>query len=133
MEKLGKTIGELSVNTLLDKLRFFESTVFNYCIGNNDMHLKNYSMFLSDTGWVLSPFYDLINAKMILPKDKEDGPAAGAVKRKNFNKGYFDRFGSVLKLNDKQINAVNVIAKMVAGSDGTDRPLLPGTRTAKRL
>lgn len=106
MEKLGKTIGELSVNTLLDKLRFFESTVFNYCIGNNDMHLKNYSMFLSDTGWVLSPFYDLINAKMILPRDKEDLALLLGGKKENFNKGYFDRFGAVLKLNDKQINAV---------------------------
>jgi serine/threonine-protein kinase HipA len=42
METLGKTIGELSANTLLDKLRFFELTVFNYIIGNNDMHLKNF-------------------------------------------------------------------------------------------
>ncbi|MDD2387920.1 MAG: HipA domain-containing protein, partial [Bacteroidales bacterium] len=68
METLGKTIGALSVNTLLDKLRFFESTVFNYIIGNNDMHLKNYSMLLSDIGWVLSPFYDFLNVKIILPQ-----------------------------------------------------------------
>lgn len=106
MERLGKTIGELSVNTLLDKLRFFESTVFNFVIGNNDMHLKNYSMFLSEAGWVLSPFYDLLNAKMILPKDKEDMALLLGGKKENFNKGYFDRFGAVLKLNDKQINAV---------------------------
>lgn len=38
MEHLGKKIGELSTNTLVDKLRFFELTVFNYIIGNNDMH-----------------------------------------------------------------------------------------------
>ena len=72
METLGKIIGELSVNTLFDKLCFFELSVFNYIIGNNDMHLKNYSMFLSDIGWVLSPFYDLLNVKLVLPKDKED-------------------------------------------------------------
>lgn len=106
MERLGKTIGELSVNTLLDKLRFFESTVFNFVIGNNDMHLKNYSMFLSSAGWVLSPFYDLLNAKMILPKDKEDMALLLGGKKENFNKDYFDRFGAVLKLNEKQINAV---------------------------
>jgi serine/threonine-protein kinase HipA len=106
MERLGKTIGELSVNTLLDKLRFFESTVFNYIIGNNDMHLKNYSMFLSQIGWVLSPFYDLLNVKMILPKDKEDMALLLGGKKENFNKGYFDQLGAVLKLNDKQINAV---------------------------
>lgn len=106
METLGKTIGDLSVNTLLDKFRFFESTVFNYIIGNNDMHLKNYSMLLSDMGWVLSPFYDLLNVKMILPDDKEDMAILLDGKKENFNKGYFDRLGPVLKLNNKQINAV---------------------------
>lgn len=106
MEKLGKTIGDLSVNTLLDKLRFFESTVFNYIIGNNDMHLKNYSMFLSETGWVLSPFYDLLNVKMILPKDKEDMALLLGGKKENFNMGDFDRLGIVLSLNDKQISSV---------------------------
>lgn len=106
MEALGKTIGELSVNTLLDKLRFFEAAVFNYVIGNNDMHLKNYSMFLSDMGWVLSPFYDLLNVKLILPKDKEDLALMLGGKKENFNKGYFDRLAVVLKLNDKQRNGV---------------------------
>lgn len=106
METLGKTIGELSVNTLFDKLRFFESTVFNYVIGNNDMHLKNYSMFLSEMGWVLSPFYDLLNVKLLLPEDNEDTALMLGGKKQNFNKGYFDRLGDVLKLNNKQINSV---------------------------
>ncbi|PLX07914.1 MAG: HipA domain protein [Marinilabiliales bacterium] len=106
MEALGKAIGELSVNTLFDKLRFFESTVFNYIIGNNDMHLKNYSMLLSKMGWILSPSYDLLNIKLILPEDKEDTALMLGGKKQNFNKGYFDRLGIVLKLNDKQINSI---------------------------
>ncbi|MCB0536848.1 MAG: HipA domain-containing protein [Bacteroidetes bacterium] len=106
MEMLGKEIGELSVNTLYDKLRFFESTVFNFIIGNNDMHLKNYSMFLSEMGWVLSPSYDLLNVKMILPKDKEDIALLLGGKKSNFKRGYFDRLGFALALNEKQIDGV---------------------------
>jgi len=106
MENLGKTIGELSANTLMDKLRFFELTVFNFVIGNNDMHLKNFSMLLTDIGWVLSSAYDLLNVKIILPKDHEDIALLMGGKKRNFNKGYFDRFGSVLNLNEKQIQAV---------------------------
>jgi serine/threonine-protein kinase HipA len=106
MEQLGKTIGELSVNTLMDKLRFFELTLFNFIIGNNDMHLKNFSMWLSDMGWVLSPAYDLLNVKIILPTDEDDTALMLGGKKGNFTKGYFDRFGTVLKLNDKQINSV---------------------------
>jgi serine/threonine-protein kinase HipA len=105
-ENLGKTIGELSENTLMDKLRFFELTLFNFIIGNNDMHLKNFSMCLSDIGWVLSPAYDLLNVKIILPKDMDDTALLLGGKKKNFNKGYFNQFGEVLKLNDKQIKAV---------------------------
>lgn len=106
MEIVGKTIGELSVNTLLDKQRFFEVTVFNYIIGNNDMHLKNFSMYLSEMGWILSSFYDLLNVKLVLPKDKEDSALLLGGKKMNFSKNYFDRLGDVLQLNDKQINTV---------------------------
>ncbi len=106
MERLGKLIGELSENTLYDKLRFFELALFNYIIGNNDMHLKNFSMFNSDIGWVLSPAYDLLNVKIILPEDKEDTAIMLGGKKENFSKIYFDRFGENLKLNKKQITAV---------------------------
>ena len=106
METLGKAIGELSTNTLLDKMRFFELAVFNYVIGNNDMHLKNFSMWQTDQGWALSPAYDLLNVKVILPKDKEDIALLLRGKKMNFNKGYFDRLGVVLKLNEKQVNGV---------------------------
>lgn len=85
METLGQTIGDLSVNTLLDKLRFFELSVFNYIIGNNDMHLKNYSLILTEMGWVLSPFYGLLNVKLILPKDKDDSALMLGGKKSNFN------------------------------------------------
>jgi serine/threonine-protein kinase HipA len=106
MENLGKTIAELSVNTLMDKQRFFELTLFNFVIGNNDMHLKNFSMYLSDMGWVLSPAYDLLNVKIVLPKDQDDTALLLGGKKRNFNIGYFNRFGEVLQLNEKQISSV---------------------------
>jgi serine/threonine-protein kinase HipA len=106
MERLGKLIGDLSENTLFDKLRFFELSVFNYIIGNNDMHLKNFSMYLSDIGWVLSPAYDLLNVKIILPTDKEDVAIMLGGKKENFSSTYFNRLGENLKLNEKQIAGV---------------------------
>ena len=47
LEKVGKAIGNYSDNTLLDKLNFFELTLFCFLTGNNDMHLKNFSMIES--------------------------------------------------------------------------------------
>lgn len=106
METLGKTIGNLSANTLFDKLRFFEITLFCYLIGNNDMHLKNFSMLLGNIGWTLSPAYDMLNVKLILPKDKEDLALMLGGKKENFNKEYFNRFANHLNLNEKQVNSV---------------------------
>ena len=106
MESLAKKLAELSINTLLDKMRFFELTVFNFLIGNNDMHLKNFSMFLSPNGWILSPAYDLLNVKIIIPKDKEDMALNFGGKKYNFNQKYFRRFALDLGLNEKQIQVV---------------------------
>ncbi len=106
METLGKTIGNLSVNTLYDKLRFFEVTLFSYLIGNNDMHLKNFSMLLTDIGWTLSPAYDMLNVKLILPNDKDDLALLLGGKRENISKDYFNGFAAVLNLNHKQVNGV---------------------------
>ena len=106
METLGKAIGDLSVNTLMDKLRFFELAVFNYIIGNNDMHLKNFSMWQSDFGWMLSPAYDLLNVNLLLPKDKEETALLLGGKKQHFNKAYFDRLGTSLSLTEKQLNGV---------------------------
>lgn len=106
METLGKAIGDLSVNTLMDKLRFFELAVFNFIIGNNDMHLKNFSMWQSDFGWMLSPAYDLLNINLVLPKDKEETALLLGGKKQHFNKAYFDRLGTGLSLTEKQLNGV---------------------------
>ncbi|MHC5352767.1 HipA domain-containing protein [Myroides sp. LJL115] len=112
MEQLGNTIGELSTHTLLDKFRFFELAVFNFIIGNNDMHLKNFSMIHSDAGWVLAPAYDLLNVKIILPKDDEEIALLLGGKKKNHNRKYFEQFASLLQLNKKQMSAVfNRISK----------------------
>jgi serine/threonine-protein kinase HipA len=72
MEKVGKALHTYSDNTLLDKLFYFELSVFSFLTGNNDMHLKNFSMIESSTGWVLAPAYDLLNVAIVLPEDTEE-------------------------------------------------------------
>ena len=106
MEQVGKKIGELSEHVLLDKVRFFELALFNFLIANNDMHLKNFSMILSDNGWVLSPAYDLLNVKIVLPGDKDELALLLGGKKKNHSRYYFERFGEQLELNNKQIQFV---------------------------
>lgn len=104
MEKVGRALGSYSENTLLDKILFFEITLFCFLTGNNDMHLKNFSMIKGPAGWVLAPAYDLLNVSIILPGDKEEMALALEGKKRKFRKKDFINFGVGLGLTDKQLD-----------------------------
>jgi len=103
MEKIGKAINDYSANTLLDKLFFFELTLFCYITGNSDMHLKNFSMIETPQGWVLSPAYDLLNVAIANPDDTEELALTIEGKKKKLKKVNFINLGKSLQLTDKQI------------------------------
>jgi serine/threonine-protein kinase HipA len=106
MERIGKAIEAYADNTLLDKLRFFELTIFSYLTGNNDMHLKNFSMIKTSYGWSLSPAYDLLNTVIVNPEDTEELALTIAGKKKKITLQNFLDFGTDLGLSKKQINRV---------------------------
>jgi len=106
MERIGKAIETYAENTLLDKLRFFELTIFSYLTGNNDMHLKNFSMIKTSYGWALSPAYDLLNVKIVNPDDNEELALTIAGRKKKLTLQNFNDFGINLELSKKQINRV---------------------------
>jgi serine/threonine-protein kinase HipA len=103
VEKIGKAIEEYSSNTLLDLLRFYEVVIFSYFTGNNDMHLKNFSLILNSENWELSPAYDLLNVQLHLPEDKEESALTIAGKKKKLSKNDFNDLGLKLGLTQKQI------------------------------
>ena len=103
MEKVGKAINSYSNNTLLDKIFFFELTLFSFLSGNNDMHLKNFSMIESTSGWVLSPAYDLLNVSIINPDDDEELALTLVGKKKKLKPDHFVHLGNELGLTGIQI------------------------------
>jgi serine/threonine-protein kinase HipA len=106
MEKIGKALNDYSDNTLLDKLKFFELAIFSFITGNNDMHLKNFSMMhIADT-WTLAPAYDLLNVAIVNPEDTEELALTLEGKKNKLKWEHFERLGRNLGLNDKQINGV---------------------------
>lgn len=106
MERVAKAVNNYAENTLLDKLRLFELTIFSYITGNNDMHLKNFSMIKTAYGWALSPAYDLLNVSIANPDDTEELALTIAGKKKKLSKQHFIDFGLSLDLNEKQIKGV---------------------------
>lgn len=106
MERVGKALRQYSMNTLLDQVALFELTVFSFLTGNNDMHLKNFSMIKGVQGWSLAPAYDLLNVAIVNPEDTEELALTLEGKKRKLEKVHFVRFAEGMGLNAKQINGV---------------------------
>ena len=106
MERIGKAINEYAENTLLDLLRYYELSIFSFLTGNNDMHLKNFSLIKADYGWTLSLAYDLLNVSIVNPDDEEELALTLAGKKKKITRKLLIDFGLDLGLTQKQINGV---------------------------
>ncbi len=104
LEKIAKAISEYSSNTLLDILRFYEVILFSYITGNNDMHLKNFSLIRNNEDWEFSPAYDLLNVHLHLPEDKEETALTLAGKKSRLTKKDFIQLGLKFNLSEKQIS-----------------------------
>ena len=105
MEKVGKALGKYSSNPLLDKIFYFELVLFSFLTGNNDMHLKNFSMLESISGWSLAPAYDLLNVSIILPEDPEELALPLEGKKRKIRREDLESFGEKMGLTYKQMNA----------------------------
>lgn len=72
-EQVAKLIQAYSARPLFDVVRFYETVLFSFLIGNNDMHLKNFSLYAPKKDeYKFTPAYDLISSQLLLPSDDED-------------------------------------------------------------
>ena len=105
-ERVAKAIRECVANTGFDILRFFELVVFSYLVGNNDMHLKNFSLLNDQNSWSLSPAYDLLNVHLVMPEDEEELALTLGGKKRKISRKHFVDFGLSSGLTEKQIQGV---------------------------
>lgn len=71
-ERIGKTVLKYSSLPKMDVTNYFELVLFSWLTGNNDMHLKNFSLYETPDGIRLTPAYDLLNAAIVNPEDDEE-------------------------------------------------------------
>lgn len=103
MERIGKAINAYSSNILLDQSYYFELVFFSYLTGNNDMHLKNFSMICTHASWELAPAYDLLNVAIVNPSDDEELALTLYGKKKKLKPEHFLQLAQGLGLNERQI------------------------------
>lgn len=108
MEKVVNIIDKYCTFPAIEKIKLFRRTLFNFLIGNEDMHLKNFSLISRNDKIELAPAYDFLNTTIALnsPQGEIALPLGG--KKSNLNRRLFvEYFGNErLHLNKKTINNV---------------------------
>lgn len=106
MEKVADVIEKYCTFPEIEKIKLFERVIFNYLIGNEDMHLKNFSLITRNNKIELSPAYDFINSTIVLKKPKEELALPLNGKKNNITHNDLVKYYGQerLKLSDRMIN-----------------------------
>ena len=99
LEQIGDKIKEISSVPGLDVQLFFERVVFNFLIGNGDAHFKNFSIVYHE-GRRLSPAYDLVCSKLVIPKEADSALTLNG-KNDKLGRNDFDAFARNLEIPEK--------------------------------
>lgn len=99
-ERVGKIIKQYATNSGLDVIKYFRLVLFSFLTGNNDMHLKNFSLMHTDKGILFSPAYDLLNVNLIYPDDKEDLALTLGGRKRKIKRLDFDQFAMSLGITE---------------------------------
>ena len=71
-EQIAKAVRKYSTNPQMDVTDFLEMVYFSWLTGNNDMHLKNFSLYQANGDVRLTPAYDMLNVAIANPTDDEE-------------------------------------------------------------
>lgn len=108
MERLVPVLEEHCAFPQLEKLKLFQRTLFCFLTGNEDMHLKNFSLITRGTKVELSPAYDLLNTTIALTGTQEEvALPLGGRKRKLGRREWLDYWAMErLTLTPKSVESV---------------------------
>lgn len=100
-ERTGKVILQYCTDAGLAALTYFELVLFSYLSGNNDMHLKNFSVMHLEDSVALNPAYDLLNVNLVNPKDEDDLGLTLNGKKRKIKLADFEQLRNALGIGEK--------------------------------
>ncbi len=108
LERVVQLVEQFCTFPAIEKPKLAKRLLFCFLTGNEDMHLKNFSIWMQDAVVSLTPAYDLLNSTLVLENAKEESalPLQGK-KRKLTKELWLDYFCKErLKLNEGQIDKI---------------------------
>ncbi len=128
MERIGKVLQDYSSAPLLDAIVLFERLLLFFVIGNGDAHLRNFSLLMKpELGYRLSPVYDIVNSRLILPLEQEEMSLSINGRKNRLKREDFLSFSSYMKIPAKTVSTVFDMLDKSKGTikDHIDSSLLP--------
>ena len=112
MEKLIPVLDEYCSFPAIEKADFFKRVLFCYITGNEDMHLKNFSLITKNDKVTLTPVYDYLNSTIAIKNPEEEIALTLKGKKSNLKATDFINYYAKerLLLNEKSI--ANILQKM---------------------
>ncbi|SMG47172.1 serine/threonine-protein kinase HipA [Marivirga sericea] len=105
-EQIAKAIKKYTANPGLDVTDYYELVLFCFLTGNNDMHLKNFSLLKRNQKYDLCPAYDLVASELVVEGDNEDLALNLNGKKKKINRKDFETAMAGAGLDQKVIENV---------------------------
>ena len=99
-EQIAKVIKQHCDMPKLDLTNYMQELLFCFVTGNNDMHLKNFSLYRPSNGYQLTPAYDLINVAIANPEDKEELALSLSGRKTNLKLNDFLRSATLMGLEE---------------------------------
>lgn len=106
-EQVAKAVRKFSSVPDLDVMQYYELVLFCWLTGNNDMHLKNFSIYQPTIGeYRLAPAYDLLNVVIVNPKDNEELALTLNGKKRKLTRHNFETAMLSSGLNEKVVSNI---------------------------
>ncbi len=102
-EQIAKVMKQHCDMPKLDLTNYMQVLLFCFVTGNNDMHLKNFSLYRSSNGYQLTPAYDLINVAIANPEDKEELALSLSGKKSNLKLDDFLRSATTMGVEENVV------------------------------
>ena len=108
MEKLIPVLDEYCSFPAIEKADFFKRILFCYLTGNEDMHLKIFSLITKNGKTTLAPIYDFLNSTIAIKNTEEEIALTLKGKKSNLKAtDFIDYYAKDrLKINEKTVVAI---------------------------
>ena len=102
-EQIAKAIMQYCDMPKLELANYMQLLLFCFVTGNNDMHLKNFSIYRPKNIYQLAPAYDLLNIAIANPIDKEELALTLSGRKSKLQLKDFLKAGESMGLEEKVI------------------------------